>query len=273
MSDQFSTDALKLYLEEIARYPLLTQAQEVQLAKRIEAGDEQARRRMIESNLRLVVTIARTFQGRGLDLLDLIQEGTLGLVRAVEKFDWRRGAKFSTYASWWIRQRIFEALPGARAIRVPSSLAERSVAIRRAEDELAARLGRRPSTEEIATELDLTSAQVADARDALQAVSSLDEPLPAQEDISRVDLVADPASLEPVESLFEENVEDVLEERLARLTDRSRLVIELRFGLHGREPQTVEAVAAELGVTRERVRQIEFHALHKLGATEMAQAA
>jgi len=273
MSDQISTDTLKLYLEEIARYPLLTQAQEVQLAKRIEAGDELARRRMIESNLRLVVTIARTFSGRGLDLVDLIQEGTLGLVRAVDRFDWRRGAKFSTYASWWIRQRIFDALPGARAVRVPVSVLERSAAVRRAEDDLGSRFGYRPSTAELAAELGLTPAQVVEAREALQTTTSLNEPVAGQDDLSRIDLVADPTSHEPIESLFAEDVEDVLEERLSRLSARSRLVIELRFGLGERKPLTVEAVAAQLGVTRERVRQIELHALYKLGAAEMAEAA
>ena len=273
MSQTLSENSLDQYLGEIGRYRLLTRADEVRLAKRIEAGDEAARRRMIESNLRLVVTIARPHRGRGLDLVDLIQEGTLGLMRAVDKFDWRRGAKFSTYASWWIRQRIFEALPAAAPVRVPASLVERAAAVRRAESELAARLCRRPSTEEVADELGLSAAQVAEARGTQQGAVSLDEPVLGQEDGRRGDLVADPTSHEPIDSLFEEDAEDLLEARLARLTPRSRLVIELRFGLGERTPLTVEAVAAQLGVTRERVRQIELHALYKLGAAEMAEAA
>ena len=273
MAGQLQTDTLSMYLEEIGRYPLLTQAQEVQLAKRIEANDQQARRRMIESNLRLVVAIARTYGGRGVDLLDLIQEGTLGLVRAVDKFDWRRGAKFSTYASWWIRQRIFEALPAARPVRVPAAVVERAGAVRRAEAELIARHGRRPSTGEIAAELELTSAEVAEARVAMQSVSSLDEPLASEEGTARVNMLADPTSLEPIEALAEEAPEDVLEPRLRALSPRSRLVVELRFGLGDREPHTIDAVAAKLGITRERARQIELHALLKLGANGMAVAA
>jgi RNA polymerase primary sigma factor len=271
-----ASDSLGLYLEEIGRYPLLTRAEEVQLAKRIECGDAAARGRMTESNLRLVVTIARTYQGRGVDLLDLIQEGTVGLMRAVEKYDWRREAKFSTYAAWWIRQKISEAVSTGRPIRIPDSLLERAGAVRNAERELTCRLGRGPSCSEIAAALELTTDQVDEARAAMQPVTSLEEPL-RSEDTLRIDLIADPAAQDPVEALIEEPLEQELESRLATLCDRSRRVIELRFGLGGGTAHTADAVAADLGVTRERVRQIELHALAKLarasGATDLRQAA
>jgi RNA polymerase primary sigma factor len=265
-----ASDSLGLYLEEIGRYPLLTRAEEVQLAKRIERGDEAAKRRMTESNLRLVVTIARTYQGRGVDLLDLIQEGTVGLMRAVEKYDWRREAKFSTYAAWWIRQKISEAVFAGRPIRIPDSLLERAGAVRNAERELACRLGREPSCCEIAAALEVTTEQVDEARAAMQPITSLEEPL-RSEDTSRIDLIADPAATDPVEVLIEEPLEQQLESCLTTLSDRSRRVIELRFGLGGGVVHTADAVGAELGVTRERVRQIELHALGKLAAAARAE--
>jgi RNA polymerase primary sigma factor len=254
---------LQAYLQEIGRYPLLSRAEEVQLAKRIEVGDEGARKRMTESNLRLVVTIAKTYQGRGVDLLDLIQEGTVGLMRAVERYDWRRDVKFSTYAAWWIRHGIAQALLSARPLRVPDSIVQRANDVRAAERELAARLGREPSTTEIAVALELTTAQVDDARAALQPCSSLDAPM-SSDDTQRIDLIADPNAADPIEALVEEPREQELGERLSALSERGRKVIELRFGLHDGIPHTADAVAAELGVTRERVRQIELHALGKL---------
>jgi RNA polymerase primary sigma factor len=265
-----ASDSLGLYLEEIGRYPLLTRAEEVQLAKRIERGDEAAKRRMTESNLRLVVTIARTYQGRGVDLLDLIQEGTVGLMRAVEKYDWRREAKFSTYAAWWIRQKISEAVYTGRPIRIPDSLLERAGAIRNAERELTSRLGRAPSTSEVAAALELTTEQVDEARAALQPVTSLEAPLES-EGTARLELIADPNAVDPVEAVSEEPVEAELELRLATLPARSRRVIELRYGLGGGVAHTADAVAAELGVTRERVRQIELHAIAKLAAASRAE--
>jgi RNA polymerase primary sigma factor len=265
-----ASDSLGLYLEEIGRYALLTRAEEVQLAKRIEQGDEAAKRRMTESNLRLVVTIARSYQGRGVDLLDLIQEGTVGLMRAVDKYDWRREAKFSTYAAWWIRQKISEAAYAGRPIRIPDSLLERAGAVRNAERELTSRLGREPSTSEIAAALDLTTEQVDEACAAMQPVGSLEEPLRG-DDTARLELIADPNAVDPVEALIEEPVEQELESRLATLPARSRRVIELRYGLGGGIAHTADAVAAELGVTRERVRQIEFHALGKLAAAARAR--
>jgi RNA polymerase primary sigma factor len=260
-----NNNSLQAYLQEIGRYPLLTRAEEVQLAKRVQAGDEAARKRMTESNLRLVVTIAKGYQGRGADLLDLIQEGTLGLMRAVDKYDWRREVKFSTYAAWWIRHGITQALSTARSIRLPESLLERAASIRSAEVELAAKYGREPSTKEIAFFLGLTTAQIDEARSAMQPVSSLDEPT-GTEDSTRIDRMADPNADDPGLSLFEESREAELRAQLAKLSERCRRVIELRFGLEDGVPRTADAVAAELGVTRERVRQIELQALGKLSA-------
>jgi RNA polymerase primary sigma factor len=259
------SDTLQAYLQEIGRYPLLTRAEEVRLAKRVEAGDDSARRRMTESNLRLVVTIAKGYQGRGVDLLDLIQEGTVGLMRAVDKYDWRREVKFSTYAAWWIKHGISQALSSARPIRVPDSLVERAASLHAAQRDLACRLGREPSMSELAGALELTREQIDEARAAMQPVSSLDEPL-RSEDTLRVELLADPNAADPVLALVEEPREHELEERLATLPERGRKVIELRFGLAGGVVQTADAVAAQLGVTRERVRQIELHALAKLAA-------
>lgn len=276
-TDTAQTDTLQAYLQEIGRYPLLSRAEEVQLAKRVEAGDDCARRRMTESNLRLVVAIAKGYQGRGVDLLDLIQEGTVGLMRAVDRYDWRREVKFSTYAAWWIRHGISQALATARPIRVPESLLERAASVRSAERELACELGREASVSELAAALGLTREQVDEARAAVQPVSSLEEPTQS-EDTRRIDLIADPNAADPVTSLVEEPREQEVKARLATLTERGRKVIELRFGLQDGVARTADAVAAELGVTRERVRQIELHALGKLAAAsqlpdELPQAA
>jgi RNA polymerase primary sigma factor len=256
-------NSLQAYLQEIGRHPLLTRAEEVQLAKRVEAGDDTARKRMTEANLRLVVTIAKTYQRPGADLLDLIQEGTLGLMRAVDRYDWRRDVKFSTYAAWWIRHGIAQGLASTRAIRVPDSVLERVNDIRAAERELAARLGREASTSEVADLLGLTTRQVDDARAAVQPCSSLEEPL-RSEDTQRIDMLADPNAPDPGEAFAEAAPEDELNKRLEVLSDRGRKVIELRFGLNDGVAHTADAVAAELGVTRERIRQIELHALGKL---------
>jgi RNA polymerase primary sigma factor len=270
MSVALAQDSLDTYLSEIGRYPLLTRAEEVQLAKRAEAGDGSARQRLIESNLRLVVTIAKPYRGHGIDFLDLIQEGTLGLVKAADRYDWRRDTKFSTYASWWIRHGIVEALSRARAIRVPGSLAERAAMVRAAERELRSRLCREPLAGEIASELGCSKADVLEARAATQPVSSLDEPAGDEADRSLVDLIADPATADPAESLGHE--QGALETKLKALPERGRLVIELRYGLRDGVARTADAVAAELGVTRERARQIELHALRKLSASERAAA-
>jgi RNA polymerase primary sigma factor len=267
-----SPESLSLYLREIGRIPLLSRPEELRLAKLVERGDPIARRRMIESNLRLVVVIAKRYRGRGLDLVDLIQEGTLGLIRAVDRFDWRHGNKLSTYAAWWIRHAIHDALDTcAHPIRVPAPVLERMPRIAAAEQKLAGRLGRTPTDAEIAAELDLTTEQIADARSARRAVVSLDERLDADGDAERVDLVADPDAVDPLGGLDPEPAE-VLAATLDELSERRRRVLELRFGLGESKPQTVEAVAQQLGVTRERVRQIELGALRALAGHPAAEA-
>jgi RNA polymerase primary sigma factor len=272
-----TNDTLRTYLQEIGRYPLLSRAEEVQLAKRIESGDESARRKMTESNLRLVVTIAKSYQGRGVELLDLIQEGTVGLMRAVEKFDWRRDVKFSTYAAWWIRHGIASALSTARPIRLPESVLERVAAVRSAEHDLSHRLGREATVSEVASALDLSVAEVDEARLAMQPITSLEESL-SGEGALRVDTIADQNQADPEAAVVRESHDAELQARLAALPERGRKVIELRFGLGDGVAHTADAVAARLGVTRERVRQIELHALGKLAAAaalplDAAQAA
>jgi RNA polymerase primary sigma factor len=262
-------DSLRRYLTEIGRYPLLTRAEEVQLAKRVEAGDPIARQRLTESNLRLVVTIARSYRTVGVDMLDLIQEGTVGLMRAVEKYDWRRGTKFSTYAAWWIRHGIVQALEtSVSPIRVPDSVRERISDVRACERELTSGLGRPPSVAEVADELGLTPAQVVEARAAGQPLSSLDDAVGADAgdgEVRFADMIADPNAEDPLESLLSDAQERDLAARLRALPERPRQVIELRFGLSDGVPQTADAVAARLGLARERVRQIELNALRRLG--------
>jgi RNA polymerase primary sigma factor len=261
-------DSLRRYLQEIGRYALLTRAEEVQLAKRVEAGDPVAVQRLVESNLRLVVTIAKTYRTGALELLDLVQEGTLGLMKAAERYDWRRGTKFSTYAAWWIRSAIVEALgASSHPIRLPDSVRERAAAVERTDRALTARLGRRPTTVEIAATLELTPAQVADARAVLQPVGSLDETVGADGETRHADLLVDPHATDPLQSLVDEASEGELASHLRTLPERSRYVLALRFGLAGGETHTADEVAARLGVARERVRQIELHALRKLAAS------
>jgi RNA polymerase primary sigma factor len=257
-------DALSAYLTRIGRIPLLTRADEVRLAKRVELGDPAARQKMIESNLRLVVALAKRYRGRGLDLLDLIQEGTLGLVRAVDGFDWTKDTKFSTYAAWWIRHSITQALAtSARPIRLSAPLLRRLSAISRAEQTLSSELGRVPTDAEVAGRLALTERQVVDARAAAQHVVSLDEPASDDSEVSRVDLVVDADLPDPASGLEPEPAQ-VLAQPLDELSERRRRVLELRYGLGEGQAHTVEAIAGELGITRERVRQIELGALRVL---------
>jgi RNA polymerase primary sigma factor len=265
-----TTDALQLFLREAGRHPLLTAAQEVELAKRIERGDMQAKQRMIQSNLRLVVSIAKNYRNQGLPFLDLIQEGTLGLIRAVEKFDWRRGFKFSTYATWWIRQAVARALADkARTIRMPVHIVERMQKMNRAERTLWMELGREPSLEEIAEEASLPIEQAREVKAAARASASLDQPVGETEDAVFGDFVAgdDPLPEERVESSLRSQA---LAVALQALPERERHVLILRYGLVDEEPKTLEEIGKRLGLTRERVRQIELESLRRLaGLREM----
>jgi RNA polymerase primary sigma factor len=265
-----TTDALQLFLREAGRHQLLTAAQEVELAKRIERGDLDAKQHMIQSNLRLVVSIAKNYRNQGLPFLDLIQEGTLGLIRAVEKFDWRRGFKFSTYATWWIRQAVARALADkARTIRMPVHIVERMQKMNRAERTLWTQLGREPTLEEIAEEASLTVQQVLEVRAAARASASLDAPVGEADDAVLGDFVAgdDPLPEEAVELQLRSQA---LRRALAELPERERSVVELRYGLDGNDPRTLEEIGRALGLTRERVRQIELDSIRRLaGLREM----
>jgi RNA polymerase primary sigma factor len=254
---------LTTFLAQLGRVPLLSAAEEVALAKRIERGDDDARLRMVESNLRLVVSIAKRYTGRGLPLVDLVQEGTFGLMRAVDKFDWRYGYRFSTYAMWWIRQSIRRALTNqGRTIRLPAHVVDARIALARASDRLAGELGRTPTPEELALATGIRLDHVAAAFDAPEVRASLDEPL-GGEDARLVELVQD-RSLDDLGELIEaaEQTADVLA-AVRCLSPRQRTVIEHHFGLSG-PPQTLAAIGRDLGVTRERARQIEREALKAL---------
>ena len=268
-----TTDALQLFLNEAGRWPLLTKEEEVALAKRIERGDAEAKERMINSNLRLVVSIAKRYQGHGLSLLDLIQEGIIGLIRAVEKFDWRRGFKFSTYATWWIRQAVQRGVANkARTIRIPVHIADREQKIARAERTLAPRLGRQPTDEEIAEQAKLPLKQLREVREAARAITSLDRPLGSESDASLGDLFASDQA-QPEEELTVSLEQDVLRRAVSQLPDREQEVLKRRYGLNGeQDPASLEAIGRELGITRERVRQIEASALEQLAVNREIEA-
>jgi RNA polymerase primary sigma factor len=260
-----TTDALQLFMNEIGRYPLLTKEQEVELAKRVELGDLEAKEQMINSNLRLVVSIAKRYQGHGLTLLDLIQEGIIGLIRAVEKFDWRKGFKFSTYATWWIRQAVQRGVANkSREIRVPVHIVEREQRISRAERQLAPKLGRVPTDDEVAQVARLTVDQVREVREVARAVTSLDKPIAEESGTTFQDLIA--GEEEEVEQEVSVNLaQEALRDALADLPEREREVLKLRYGLNGeRDPASLEEIGRRLGLTRERVRQIESEALERL---------
>src|SRR5512146_3544981 len=268
-----SLDSLRLYLREIGKVPLLTADQEVTLAKRIERGDMSAKTQMTEANLRLVVSIAKGYLGRGLSFLDLIQEGSLGLIRAVEKFDYRKGYKFSTYATWWIRQAVTRAIADkARTIRIPVHMVEKLNKVVHIERQLVQRLGREPRPEEIAEELEMDTFEVREILRMAQLPISLEKPIGEEEDSSLGDFVEDDQAESPFESATVSLRREDVELALAALPDRERQVIELRFGLTGGQPCTLEEVGKAFGVTRERIRQIENNTLKKLEGLPEAQA-
>jgi RNA polymerase primary sigma factor len=267
-----SLDSLRLYLRSIGRVSLLTAEQEVMLARRIERGDMAAKQQMIEANLRLVVSIAKSYLGRGLTFLDLIQEGSMGLIRAVEKFDYRRGYKFSTYATWWIRQAVTRAIADkGRTIRIPVHMVEKLNKVMHVERQLVQQLGREPTPAEIATELGTTVRDVRDVLRMAQQPISLEKPIGEEEESELGDFVEDQSAESPFELASERLRRENLRRALAALPEREREVIEMRFGLTGERPYTLEEVGRAFNVTRERIRQIENHTLKKLEALPEAQ--
>ena len=269
---EVSTEALQLFLKDIGKLDLLTAAQEIELAKRIERGDHRAKQEMVEANLRLVVSIAKRYRNQGLPFLDLIQEGTIGLVRAAEKFDHRKGFKFSTYATWWIRQAVARALADkARTIRMPVHVVEKLNKILRTERKLRAERGREPSSVEIADELDLSLDEVEQIRRSAQTPVSLEKPVGDDEESEFGHFITDELAPQP-----EEVAEDVLRKEalvkiLGTLSERERRVLELRYGLNGEQPRTLDEVGRTFQVTRERIRQIENQSLKKLRALADSQ--
>ena len=260
-----SVDAVREYLREIGKVPLLTADEEVCLAKRIERRDPEARRKLTEANLRLVVSIAKRYVGRGIPLLDLIQEGNLGLVRAVEKFDYRRGNKFSTYATWWIRQAITRGIADqSRTIRIPVHMTEKMSGLLRVQRQLTLELGREPTPDEMAAEMGVESDRVYEILKIGQQPVSLETPAGEQGDAEIGELIEDATAVAPPEAVGEVMRKEQLKEILAGLTTRERSVIELRYGLRDDRPRTLDEVGQRFGLTRERIRQIEAKTLAKL---------
>jgi RNA polymerase primary sigma factor len=260
-----TNDPVRMYLKEIGKVRLLTAAEEVQLAKKIEVGDMDAKKRLVEANLRLVVSIAKKYVGRGLLFLDLIQEGNLGLIRAVEKFDYKKGFKFSTYATWWIRQAITRAIADqARTIRIPVHMVETINKLIRVQRQLLQKLGREPSPEEIAEQMDVTPDRVREIMKISQEPVSLETPIGEEEDSHLGDFIEDQEVEAPSDAASFTMLQEQLQEVLNTLNERERKVIQLRFGLSDGHPRTLEEVGREFGVTRERIRQIESKTLSKL---------
>jgi len=260
-------DTLQLFLRDIRRHPLLSAEEEVELAKRIERGDLEAKERMVNSNLRLVVSLAKKYQGHELSLLDLIQEGILGLIRAAEKFDWRKGYKFSTYATFWIRQAIQRGLANqGRTIRIPVHIGQRERKIVRVERELAAKLDRTPTDKEIAEAADITVQELEETRDSARTVTSLDRPVGEEEDTALGDLLASDAP-EPSEEAEITLREEAVRRALENLSEQERRVIQLRYGINGDDPTPLREAGRKLGLSPERVRRIEHKALERLATT------
>jgi RNA polymerase primary sigma factor len=269
---EISTDALQLFLKDIGKVSLLTAAQEVELAKRIERGDHAAKQKMVESNLRLVVSIAKNYRNQGLPFLDLIQEGTIGLVRAAEKFDYRKGFKFSTYATWWIRQAVARALADkARTIRMPVHVVEKLNKISRVERKLLSELGREPTTEEVARELEFDPDDVEHIKRSAQAPVSLEKPVGDEEESEFGHFLADETAPAPDDAAETTLRKETLARVLQTLSLRERRVLEMRYGLDGQQPCTLDEVGRTFNVTRERVRQIENQCLKKLQALAETQ--
>jgi RNA polymerase primary sigma factor len=269
-SDRENLDLFRVYLDQIGRHPLLTREDEVALAQAIEAGDDAARRTMIESNLRLVVTIARRFSATGLPIGDLVQEGNLGLMRAVEKFDWRMGFKFSTYATWWIRQAIARGAAdrGTRAIRLPVHVDEQMGRLWRTRTRMLERLGREPTDGELADAMDMPVDRILRLKDTAQAVTSLDAPI-GEDGAHLQDILEDDSVMGPDELAVEAIGREALEQVLNALPDRERQVLILRFGLDSGTPRTLEEVGSVMGFSRERARQVERDALAALRRPEV----
>ena len=260
-----STDPVRQYLREIGRVTLLNAEEEIEYAKRYEKADKRAKDKLTESNLRLVVSIAKKYIGRGLSLLDLIQEGNQGLIRAVEKYDWRKGFKFSTYATWWIRQAITRAIADqARTIRIPVHMVETINKLYRISRRLMQELGREPTPEEIGSEVELTADRVREIFKIAQETTSLEAPVGEDQESILGDFIPDESQLSPVDQASKQLLKDHLDEVLGTLTEREAKVLKLRFGLEGTKQMTLEEVGKVFGVTRERIRQIEAKALRKL---------
>jgi RNA polymerase primary sigma factor len=267
-SPENETESLRRFLADLARFKLLTAADERALAKRVERGDQAAKRQMIESNLRLVVAIAKGYRGLGVPFLDLIQEGTFGLTRAVEKFDWRRGYKFSTYATWWIRQAISRAITrDGRTIRLPSQVVERRQKLARTARRLEVELRREATVEELAAATGLSLEHVNEALGAAHVSASLDQPVGSEDATELGDLLADLSAADPFSQAAESLESETLRGAVGALPERERHILERRFGLAG-EPQTLDSVARELRVTRERIRQLEVQALSRLARAD-----
>ena len=265
MGRKIINDPVRMYLREIGRIPLLKREEEISLAQGVDRGDKESKSRLTQSNLRLVVSIAKKYMGRGMSFLDLIQEGNKGLIRAVEKYDWTKGFKFSTYATWWIRQAITRAIADqARTIRIPVHMVERINKLIRTQRRLTQELGREPTDEEVGDELEIEPERVREILKIAQKTTSLETPIGDEEDSLLGDFIPDDRTASPYEMTSRQLMHENLEEALSGLTDREAKVLQMRFGLNGSKPLTLEEVGKNFGVTRERIRQIESKALRKL---------